>query len=57
MRNVIKSLSALVEKVSELEVDYDSFLTFRGEPKDYKTALSPGIYRKEKCKDLMTMNF
>ena len=46
MNTRIKSLSQLIQKVSEIEVASDSLLFFRGEPEDYKsTALIPNIYR------------
>lgn len=47
MNTPIKSLSQLIQKVSEIEVNSDSLLFFRGESKDRETALSPSIYREK----------
>lgn len=42
----VETLSELVEKISEIQINSGNFLVFRGEKKDYgETALQPYVYR------------
>jgi hypothetical protein len=46
MREEVKSLSELVEKISKIEISENTFLVFRGEPQYFEeTALVPSVYR------------